>query len=173
MRSLKLLVLLGLGLLVATYAHAQGGPDPNYDPNYNPNYDPGYQDPGYQNPAPAYAYPAYVGPPPVCPYGYYDYYPYACVPYGYYGPSWFSDGVFIGVGPWGRGWRGRYRGFGGGYRGWGGGREYGGRGYYGNGPASRSAACGSSSMGVEVGLGRVKKKVVPSPRRESIQISPP
>lgn len=44
--------------------------------------------------------PAYVGPPPVCTYGYYDYYPYACAPYGYYGPQWFVNGVFIGVGPW-------------------------------------------------------------------------
>lgn len=44
--------------------------------------------------------PGYVGPPPVCAYGYYDYYPYACAPYGYYGPQWFVNGVFIGVGPW-------------------------------------------------------------------------
>lgn len=44
--------------------------------------------------------PAYVGPAPVCAYGYYSYYPYACAPYGYYGPSWFSGGVFIGAGPW-------------------------------------------------------------------------
>jgi hypothetical protein len=41
-----------------------------------------------------------VGVAPVCPYGYYDYAPYACAPYGYYGPEWFSGGVFIGVGPW-------------------------------------------------------------------------
>ena len=33
-------------------------------------------------------------------WGYYSYYPYACAPYGYYGPNWFSGGVFIGVGPW-------------------------------------------------------------------------
>src|SRR4029077_17919138 len=51
-------------------------------------------------------------PPPVCPYGYFCYYPYACAPYGYWGPSYFADGVFIGVGPWfgwgfGRGFRGR------------------------------------------------------------------
>lgn len=43
--------------------------------------------------------PGYYGPPPVCTYGYYDYYPYACAPYGYYGPQWFVNGVFIGVGP--------------------------------------------------------------------------
>lgn len=41
-----------------------------------------------------------VGPAPVCPYGYYDYAPYQCAPYGYYGPEWFSNGVFIGAGPW-------------------------------------------------------------------------
>lgn len=68
--------------------------------------------------------PGYYGPPPVCAYGYYDYYPYACAPYGYYGPQWFVNGVFIGVGPWyhwywrhpgwygrgfyGRGWHGNW-----------------------------------------------------------------
>jgi hypothetical protein len=41
-----------------------------------------------------------IGAPPDCPYGYYDYAPYACAPYGYYGPEWFSGGVFIGSGPW-------------------------------------------------------------------------
>ncbi|MFZ0270441.1 MAG: hypothetical protein WB524_03860 [Acidobacteriaceae bacterium] len=41
-----------------------------------------------------------IGPAPVCPYGYYDYAPYACAPYGYYGPEWFTGGVFIGAGPW-------------------------------------------------------------------------
>ena len=44
--------------------------------------------------------PGYVAGPPVCAYGYYNYYPYACAPYGYYGPQWFVNGVFIGVGPW-------------------------------------------------------------------------
>ena len=44
--------------------------------------------------------PAYVAGPPVCAYGYYNYYPYACAPYGYYGPQYFVDGVFVGVGPW-------------------------------------------------------------------------
>jgi len=44
--------------------------------------------------------PAYVAGPPVCAYGYYDYYPYACAPYGYYGPQYFVEGVFIGAGPW-------------------------------------------------------------------------
>lgn len=41
-----------------------------------------------------------VGPPPNCPYGYFDYAPYNCAPYGYYGPEWFTNGVFIGAGPW-------------------------------------------------------------------------
>jgi len=83
MRSLKLLSLLGLCMLVAPYAHAQ---------RFGVEIGVG---------------PVYVGPPPVCPYGYYDYYPYACAPYGYYGPSWFSGGVFIGAGPWFHGFHGR------------------------------------------------------------------
>lgn len=41
-----------------------------------------------------------VGVAPDCPYGYYDVAPYNCAPAGYYGPEWFNDGVFIGVGPW-------------------------------------------------------------------------
>ncbi len=41
-----------------------------------------------------------VGPAPVCPYGYFDYPPYECAPYGYYGPDWFVGGLFIGAGPW-------------------------------------------------------------------------
>jgi len=67
--------------------------------------------------------PVYVGPPPVCPYGYYSYYPYACAPYGYYGPEWFSGGVFIGAGPWFHRFHGRpyYRG---GPRYWGGAPRY-------------------------------------------------
>ncbi len=61
----------------------------------------------------------YVAGAPVCAYGYYPDYPYSCAPYGYYGPSWFSGGVFIGAGPWYHGWghpyygRGYARGFGG------------------------------------------------------------
>ncbi len=46
----------------------------------------------------------YVGGPPVCAYGYYPDYPYGCTPYGYYGPSWFANGIFIGAGPWYHGW---------------------------------------------------------------------
>jgi hypothetical protein len=41
-----------------------------------------------------------VGAAPVCPYGYFDYAPYDCAPYGYYGPDWFVGGVFLGAGPW-------------------------------------------------------------------------
>ena len=41
-----------------------------------------------------------IGAPPVCPYGYFDYPPYDCAPYGYYGPDWFVGGVFLGAGPW-------------------------------------------------------------------------
>ena len=41
-----------------------------------------------------------IGAAPDCPYGYYDVAPYACAPAGYYGPEWFNDGVFLGVGPW-------------------------------------------------------------------------
>jgi hypothetical protein len=41
-----------------------------------------------------------VGVAPECPYGYYDVAPYNCAPYGYYGPEWFTGGVFIGTGPW-------------------------------------------------------------------------
>jgi hypothetical protein len=58
-----------------------------------------------------YGGPGYYGPAPVCTYGYYDYYPYACAPYGFYGPDYFVDGVFIGAGPWFRGYpRGYYGG---------------------------------------------------------------
>jgi hypothetical protein len=41
-----------------------------------------------------------IGVAPVCPYGYYDAAPYGCAPYGYYGPEWFTGGVFVGAGPW-------------------------------------------------------------------------
>src|SRR5271156_4213605 len=41
-----------------------------------------------------------LGVAPECPYGYYDVAPYGCAPAGYYGPEWFTGGVFIGAGPW-------------------------------------------------------------------------
>ena len=47
-----------------------------------------------------------IGVAPVCPYGYYDYAPYDCSPYGYYGPDWFRGGYFVGAGPWFHGPRG-------------------------------------------------------------------
>jgi hypothetical protein len=92
MRLFRYLTLLGVLMVPAAYSHAQvsigiGVGGPVYG---------------------AYA--------PVCSYGYYGYYPYACAPYGYYGPSWFSGGIFIGAGPWFRGGYG-YRGYG--YRGYG------------------------------------------------------
>jgi hypothetical protein len=49
-----------------------------------------------------------IGVPPGCPYGYYDYAPYNCAPYGYYGPDWFNGGIFIGAGPWFHGRPGFY-----------------------------------------------------------------
>lgn len=95
----------------------------------------------------------YPAGPPVCQFGYYDYPPYACAPYGYYGPQWFTNGIFIGAGPWfGGGWggwrddggwgdhggwgdRGGWGGPGGwhGRGGWGGGRGFVGGGFHGGG----------------------------------------
>ena len=70
---------------------------------------------GSSTPAPAAPAPAAapqisvgIGVAPVCPYGYFDYAPYDCAPYGYYGPDWFDGGVFIGAGPWFHGHRGFY-----------------------------------------------------------------
>ncbi len=76
--------------------------------------------------------PVVVGSAPVCSYGYYPDYPYTCAPYGYYGPSWFSGGVFIGAGPWYHGWGHPYygRGYGRGYA----------RGFAGRGPAGHGLA---------------------------------
>jgi hypothetical protein len=45
---------------------------------------------------------------PVCPYGYFDYAPYNCAPYGFYGPDWFIGGAFIGAGHWYHGHQGFY-----------------------------------------------------------------
>ena len=97
MRYLRYLALLGILFIPAAYSHAALSV-------------------GIGIGAPAYG-------PPACSYGYYNYYPYACAPYGYYGPAWFNSGIFIGAGPWfraGYGYRGYapYRpGFGYGYRG--------------------------------------------------------
>src|SRR5579863_28288 len=135
MRHLKFLAVIGAFAISASFALAQNGPgygnqgngnqaNPgNSNQGYgNPGDDnqgyvnQGYDDPAYGNQGygpPVYNQQVYVGPPPVCAYGYYNYYPYTCAPYGYYGPSWFSGGIFIGAGPWFR------DGF------------YGGRGFYG------------------------------------------
>ena len=90
MRFLRYFVLLAAlvvpaALLFATPANAQIGVGIGVGP--------GYGDYGYGYPA------------PVCSWGYYNYYPYACAPYGYYGASWFAGGLFIGAGPW-YGWHG-------------------------------------------------------------------
>src|SRR5712691_2530646 len=123
MRYLRLLGLLGVCLLSASYAHAQrvvvgvgiGAP-------------------------------AYYGPAPVCAYGYYDYYPYACAPYGFYGPDWFAGGVFIGAGPW-------FHGCGYGYYGRGGYYGRSGYGYYGRGGSGRGFDRGYRGGGFHGGNG--------------------
>jgi hypothetical protein len=91
MRYLRYLALLSIFLLPATLSHAQVSVGIGVGVPY------------------ATPYVAYG--PPACAYGYYPYAPYACAPYGYYGPSWFVGGVFIGAGPWyraGYGYRGYY-----------------------------------------------------------------
>jgi hypothetical protein len=52
-----------------------------------------------------------IGIQPTCSYGYYGYAPYSCAPMGYYGPGYFYNGIFVGMGPWagwgyGHGWGG-------------------------------------------------------------------
>jgi hypothetical protein len=69
----------------------------------------------------------YVAGPPVCTYGYYADSPYACAPYGYYGPSWFANGIFIGAGPWYQSWGHPYYG------------RSSGRGFYGRGSDGRGS----------------------------------
>ena len=69
--------------------------------------------------------PGYVAGPPACAYGYYSYYPDACAPYGFYGPSYFVNGIFIGAGPWYHGYSRSY--YASPYYG----RSYYGRSYYG------------------------------------------
>jgi hypothetical protein len=96
MRYLKYAALLGILLFAAGKANAQVRVAVGVGPVYET-----------------------YGPPPVCTYGYYDNYPYDCAPYGYWGPDYFVDGIFIGAGPW--------------FHGFYGGRGYYGRGYYGRG----------------------------------------
>ncbi|HEV2485377.1 MAG TPA: hypothetical protein VGT08_07580 [Terracidiphilus sp.] len=82
-----------------------------------------------------------LGVQPVCSYGYYGYAPYECAPMGYYGPGYFYNGIFLGMGPWG-GW---------GYsHGWGGhrfSREGGGRYHGGPGRASYGGGGGVAHVG--------------------------
>src|SRR5882724_12389641 len=103
MRYLRILALLGICLGSASFAHAQ------------------------RVIVGVGVGPAYVGPAPVCAYGYYGYYPYACAPYGYYGPDYFVSGVFIGAGPWFHGYYGRPGFYGRGFYS----RGFYGRGFYG------------------------------------------
>lgn len=77
MRYLKYLLLLAVVAMPAAYSQAQVSIRVHIGPDY-----------GLYNP------------PPVCEYGYYPDYPFGCAPYGYWGPEWFADGVFIGAGPW-------------------------------------------------------------------------
>ena len=83
MRYFKYVALLAVLMLPLAYSQAQVGVGISVGAR-----------PGY------YDEPADADSPPVCSYGYYSYYPYACAPYGYYGPQWFAGGVFIGAGPW-------------------------------------------------------------------------
>jgi hypothetical protein len=77
MRYLKYFALLALLVTPVTYSHAQVSIGVQIGPSY-----------GIYNA------------PPVCDYGFYPDYPFGCAPYGYYAPTWFVDGVFIGAGPW-------------------------------------------------------------------------
>ena len=104
-----------------------------------------------------------IGVPPVCSYGYYGYAPYECAPMGYYGPGYFYNGIFLGMGPWGgwgysHGWGGhRFSGEGGGsyhggpgrvaYHGNGGGAARGGASHSGGGRPSAGHSSGSHSSG--------------------------
>jgi hypothetical protein len=76
--------------------------------------------------------PGYVSGPPACAYGYYSDYPYTCAPYGFYGPSYFVNGIFIGAGPWYHGYERPY--YGRSYYS----RPYYGRSYYGHSYNGRS-----------------------------------
>ena len=78
MKYLRYFALLAVCMFAASYSHAQVEVGIGVGGGYG-----------------GYAYG-----PPVCTYGYYDYAPYACAPYGYWGPDYFVNGLFIGVGPW-------------------------------------------------------------------------
>lgn len=91
-----------------------------------------------------------IGVQPVCSYGYCDYAPYACAPYGFYDSGYFYKGIFLGVEPWAN------YGYG---HGWGHHRFSGGRGggYYGRGSRGgqvRGGGHGQSRGGRGGGRGR-------------------
>src|SRR3989441_8779004 len=86
MRYLRYLALLGFFMFSASYAKAQVSFDVGISSGYG-----------------------YIDAAPICSYGYYDYYPYDCAPYGFYGPDYFVGGVFIGAGPWYRSGRSEER----------------------------------------------------------------
>lgn len=135
MRVLRSVLLLGLFALPAAFAHSQvsvgvgiGGPAVVYGSDV-------YDEDAYG--------------PPICQWGYYPYSPYSCAPDGYYGPSWFVSGLFIGAGPW-YGWNGGY--YGGGYYGGGYYRSnyynpgYYGGGYYGHNDYDRDDGYGDKGL---------------------------
>ena len=72
MRILRYLAAVSILCLPAAYARAQVGVGVGVGP-----------------------YAGYGYGPPACSYGYYDYAPYACAPYGYYGPAWFLSLIHI------------------------------------------------------------------------------
>src|SRR6266436_6705430 len=143
MRYLRYLALLGIFMLTASYSKAQVSVGIGVGPGYG-----------------------YVGAAPVCSYGYYDYYPYACAPYGFYGPDYFVGGVFIGAGPWYRGYYGRggygYYGRGRGYaRGYSNDRFYGrGNGYSGHGGGESRGSGGGGYHGGHGGEGSTATEAV-------------
>ena len=97
MRMLRSLLVLALFAMPLAFAHSQVAVGVGV----------GVDAPVYQ--APVVVDDPYAYGPPVCSWGYYPYAPYGCAPYGYYGPSWFIGGIFIGAGPW-YGWHGGYYG---------------------------------------------------------------
>lgn len=105
-----------------------------------------------------------VGVPPVCSYGYFDFAPYACAPVGFYGPGYFYDGVFLGMGPWAgwgynHGW-GSHR-----FSGSGGGRYTGGRSV----TTNRGHVGGTSVRYAESGRINHAGSVTNAPRTSSVQ----
>lgn len=98
-----------------------------------------------------------IGAQPICSYGYYDYSPYACAPVGFYGPGYFYNGIFLGVGPWSNwgynhGW-GNHR-----FTNGGGGR-YNGEGGY---EANRGHGGGGASVARNTSPGRTVSHSAPS-----------